>query len=193
MIFIIALTSLSSAETPPDYCIDFSPESCLRIKAVVESKVLPAYCAPGFALVGTTLTHEQLRICYVLTKEPLSPEEQAFSDRLEKKQNQIIEDARAMVKESWENYRIQIEMIEIGYKCDVIDKFPADATIQKIQSTMRYGLARAGLSGDPTMSVEDFAKEAIQAGKDAAEQGACTRLTAAERGRLRSMVSDLMR
>jgi hypothetical protein len=52
--------------TPEEYCSGFSPEACDRIKKVVESKKRPAYCRPGFALVGSGLTSEQLRICYVM-------------------------------------------------------------------------------------------------------------------------------
>jgi hypothetical protein len=49
-----------------DYCKDFSEEACARIRKVVEAKVTPSYCKPGFAVVPTALSNEQLRICYVM-------------------------------------------------------------------------------------------------------------------------------
>jgi hypothetical protein len=52
--------------TPGEYCSGFSAEACDRIKKVVESKKRPTYCKPGFGLVGSGLTSEQLRICYVM-------------------------------------------------------------------------------------------------------------------------------
>jgi hypothetical protein len=56
---------------PTDYCVNFAPDACERIKKVVEaytpSEAPPTYCKPGFALVGSGLTSEQLRICYVIT------------------------------------------------------------------------------------------------------------------------------
>jgi hypothetical protein len=55
---------------PPwtDYCKDFSQEACFRIRKVVEAKVTPSYCKPGFAVVPTSLSNEQLRICYVMPR-----------------------------------------------------------------------------------------------------------------------------
>jgi len=49
-----------------EYCAGFSPDACNRIKKVVETNVTPTYCKPGFGLVGSGLTLEQLRICYVM-------------------------------------------------------------------------------------------------------------------------------
>jgi hypothetical protein len=49
-----------------DYCKDFSQEACARIRKVVETKVTPSYCKPGFAVAPTSLSNEQLRICYVM-------------------------------------------------------------------------------------------------------------------------------
>ena len=53
--------------TPAEYCVGFSPDACGRIRKVVEAKIQPAFCKPGFGLVGSGLTAEQLRICYVMT------------------------------------------------------------------------------------------------------------------------------
>lgn len=53
--------------TATEYCAGFSPEACNRIRKVVEAKVRPAFCKPGFGIVGSGLTSEQLRICYVMT------------------------------------------------------------------------------------------------------------------------------
>lgn len=49
-----------------DYCKDFSEEACARMRKVVEAKVTPSYCKPGFGIVPTALSNEQLRICYVM-------------------------------------------------------------------------------------------------------------------------------
>jgi hypothetical protein len=63
------IENLACAEEAPkasDYCTGFSSEACHRIKTVIETKVRPEYCKPGFGLVGSGLTAEQLRICYVM-------------------------------------------------------------------------------------------------------------------------------
>jgi hypothetical protein len=57
----------STAPRPEDYCVGFSASACGRMKAIVESKRTPTYCKPGFALGGSGLDQEQLRICYVMT------------------------------------------------------------------------------------------------------------------------------
>jgi hypothetical protein len=49
-----------------DYCKDFSEQACTRIRTVVEAKITPSYCKPGFGVVPTSLSPEQLRICYVM-------------------------------------------------------------------------------------------------------------------------------
>jgi hypothetical protein len=55
-----------SAPKWQDYCKNFSEETCARIRKIVEAKITPGYCKPGFALVPTHLSEEQLRICYVM-------------------------------------------------------------------------------------------------------------------------------
>jgi hypothetical protein len=49
---------------PEDYCQGFSPDACARIEAGVEASPPPAFCKPGFGIVGSGLTDEQMRICY---------------------------------------------------------------------------------------------------------------------------------
>jgi hypothetical protein len=49
-----------------DYCKDFSEQACTRIRTVVEAKITPSYCKPSFGIVPTSLSPEQLRICYVM-------------------------------------------------------------------------------------------------------------------------------
>ena len=49
-----------------DYCKGFLEDACARIRKIVEAKVTPSYCKPGFAVVPTSLSNEQLRICYVM-------------------------------------------------------------------------------------------------------------------------------
>jgi hypothetical protein len=49
---------------PEDYCQGFSQDSCARIQAGVDDPTKPSFCKPGFGLVGSGLTSEQLRICY---------------------------------------------------------------------------------------------------------------------------------
>ena len=197
---ICGVSTITRANSPnqfdpvPEYCVGFSLNACTRIKAVIESGVRPAYCVPGFGRVdsGLNLTPEQLRICYAQPPAPLSPDTQRAQDANQARQRQMIEDAKAMVRESWSNYRNLIEEIEIGYKCDVVDQLSASVAIRKIQVVMQRELNKAGLIGDSTMSIQDFTINGVQAGKNAAESGACTRMTPASRGRLRAMVSDLM-
>lgn len=47
-----------------DYCQGFSADACSRIQAGVEAGAKPSFCVPGFGIVGSGLTPEQLRICY---------------------------------------------------------------------------------------------------------------------------------
>jgi hypothetical protein len=49
-----------------DYCKGFSDETCGRMRRVVENKVTPDYCKPGFGIAPSKLSDEQLRICYVM-------------------------------------------------------------------------------------------------------------------------------
>jgi len=49
-----------------DYCKGLSDEACTRMRRIVESNVTPRYCKPGFAVVPTSLSDEQLRVCYVM-------------------------------------------------------------------------------------------------------------------------------
>lgn len=56
-------------DTPQQYCKGFSTAACDRIQQVVNSKTRPTYCKQGFALVGSGLSDEQLRTCYVVTNE----------------------------------------------------------------------------------------------------------------------------
>jgi hypothetical protein len=61
---------------PEDYCQGFSAEACARIQAGVDASGPPAFCKPGFGLVGSGLTDVQLRICYAR-----APEDDTSSDR----------------------------------------------------------------------------------------------------------------
>ncbi|WIG52220.1 MAG: hypothetical protein OJF48_003138 [Afipia sp.] len=65
--------------TPAQYCVGFSPASCARITAAVEAKPKPDYCRPGFGLVGSGLSSEQLRICYVISSEEVRTRNESSS------------------------------------------------------------------------------------------------------------------
>ena len=52
--------------SPEEYCKGFSSEACNRMKSTIDAKQTPPYCKPGFAVVGSGLSAEQLRICYVM-------------------------------------------------------------------------------------------------------------------------------
>lgn len=56
-------------DTPDQYCTGFSREACARIVAAVEAKPKPSYCKLGFALAGSGLSDEQVRICRVIIDE----------------------------------------------------------------------------------------------------------------------------
>jgi hypothetical protein len=62
-------------DTPDQYCRGFSREACARIVAGVEAKPKPVFCKPGFALTGSGLSDEQLRVCYVIGSEEARLEE----------------------------------------------------------------------------------------------------------------------
>jgi hypothetical protein len=49
-----------------EYCKGLSPEACNRIKALAEAKTPPpTFCKPGFGVVGSGLTLEQIRVCEI--------------------------------------------------------------------------------------------------------------------------------
>lgn len=74
--------------TSAQYCVGFTPESCKRIVTAVEAKRKPDYCKPGFGLVGSGLSSEQLRICYVISSGEVrtenEPSSRTVSDKAEK-------------------------------------------------------------------------------------------------------------
>lgn len=191
------------SDSPPRYCEDFSAEACSRIKAVVESKIRPDYCVPGFALGDKGLTSEQTRICWVVPM-PRSPEEErAFSEmertmaensaRNAAQRKREIDDARAMVDEGWEKYRNLIRTIMIGYKCGVLDKDAANLAILSIEGAMQDELIHSGYAPDLGLNGHVAVQKAIQDGKDALEHDACPHMSPASRGRLRSLINDLNR
>lgn len=55
-----------ATEILPPYCVDFQSDACTRIKTIVDSKVRPDYCVPGYALKDSGLTQEQRRVCYAM-------------------------------------------------------------------------------------------------------------------------------
>lgn len=55
------------------YCADFSPAACNRIRKAVNSKVRPAYCKKDFWRVGSSLTEEQVRICSERAAKGIDP------------------------------------------------------------------------------------------------------------------------
>lgn len=97
-----------------------------------------------------------------------------------------------MVRESWVLYGQFIKSVEIGYKCGVLDQLSANFAVHSIQISMQKELANAGLLGDPTMSIEQITANYVRTGKEAVQDGACTRMTPAMRGRLRATASALM-
>lgn len=113
------------------------------------------------------------------------------SDRSQLRQRQI-DDARAMVRESWNSYGQTIESIQIGYKCEVVDNLSANVAVQRIQIMMQNELANAGLLDDPTMSIKQITEKFVGDGVEAVQHGACSHMTPAMRGRLHSMVAALM-
>jgi hypothetical protein len=56
-------------DTAAQYCKGFSPDACWRIKAAAEANQKPIYCKPGFGLVTSGLSAEQIRICSVVANE----------------------------------------------------------------------------------------------------------------------------
>jgi len=129
----------------------------------------------------------------------VAPEPQQTPAELERidqisrqKRAQEDADARAMVLESWPMYRREIEEIAVGFKCDVVDGLSADVAIRAIEVEMSQSLIDGHVMDTRGLDIKRFADDAVQSGRDAAAQGACNRLTPADRGRLRSYVTMLM-
>jgi hypothetical protein len=102
-----------------------------------------------------------------------------------------VEDNRAMLREGWAEWVSVIQAIEIGYKCGFILGPLANAAQMKIRMIMVNELSKLGLSGDPTMNPVDYVNRAIVSGEKAATEDACTRITPADRARLRLYVSEI--
>ena len=98
-----------------------------------------------------------------------------------------------MVREDWEKYRTPIESLEIGFRCELVDKVSGDYALQKLKVSMQGELIRAGLIGDSAMSIDNFVSNAIEAGKTQAVNGACERMSPADRGHFRAWVAALIR
>jgi hypothetical protein len=98
-----------------------------------------------------------------------------------------------MVRESWASDSNLIKTVEISYKCGLADQLSANLAIRNIQSAMVEEAIRAGLADDQTMrtDINDLSQRGIDAGFAAAEEGACSRMTPAERGRLHALVGSL--
>lgn len=193
--FCLPILALADSPPPP-YCVDFPADACTRMQAVIESNIRPDYCVPGFGMKGSGLDREQLRICYAMPT-PLSPEERKrFEEdhaKIQAKRQQEISDARAMVSDEWGHYTSLIKAIEMAQMCDVVDAGPANVAIIKLQVEMQNVQNRAGLNSDPVMNSQTYMTDAVQAGKVAAAGDACVRLTPPFRGRIRSLVADLIR
>lgn len=168
------------------------------MRKVIETKVVPTYCKPGFAIAGSgiNLDHEELRICYVTTQNARiarkTPEEKRREADIDAAQKRRIEDARAMVREDWQTYGRQIEVVEIAYACDLIASWEVGVAVSKIQNLMFNVQVQAGLIDDPAMNIKDFTKPWIDIGRNVAHDGACDQMPPASRARLRAMVSALM-
>jgi hypothetical protein len=112
---------------------------------------------------------------------------------LQQQRNQRMEDARAMFQDNLNRHSNLIKTIEISYKCNLTDEASTQAAMIHAEGAMFDERLQAGLLDDRTISVRDFTLRGIDAGKHAVEEGACTRMTPAERGRLRALVGSLVR
>lgn len=95
---------------------------------------------------------------------------------LDQSRQRRIEDARAMVRETWASYEPAIISIVIGSKCGVYGDPSANIAIRKLQIAMQDALISAGLIGDPTMSIEQVTANYVKEGNKAVQGGACARL-----------------
>ncbi len=196
---VIAISTLaaappSQAQQTPDYCTDFSPAACARIKAVIDSKTRPAYCQSGPIPTsrGTPLSTEQLRICYTMA-DPAGPEMRPITANPGANQKQLTEDTRAMVRQTWVTYGQSIKSTEIALRCNLVSQSIAALAVRNVQATMHDTLTHAGLFNDTELNVERTAETYLQAGQQAAMQGACTALTPLARDQLRDTVLNLTR
>jgi hypothetical protein len=99
-----------------------------------------------------------------------------------------------MVRESWASKINLIKTVELSYKCGLADQRSAGVAIMTVQSGMVEELTQVGLFSDQTMrtGIKDVTQRGVDAGFAAAEEGACTRMTPAERGRLRALVGSML-
>lgn len=118
-------------------------------------------------------------------------EERRRSEEWNAKNNQKIEDSRAMVRENWAVIQHSVVEVVIGKECGIADPLTSQAAIMRIQNIMQNELIRAGILGDSTMDAEPIIQNGIKSGKDAIQNGACAAMTPASRGRLREWISGL--
>ncbi len=194
-ILLLALVGLPAhAQQPPDYCTDFSPAACARMKAVIDSKTRPAYCQAGPVPTsrGNPLSTEQLRICYTMA-DPAGPEMRPIAGNPGAQQKQLTEDTRAMVRQTWTTYSEAIKNTEVALRCNLVNQSVAAVAVRNVEATMHDTLTRAGLFNETELNVEKTAETSLQAGQQAVMGGACTALTPLAKDQLRDTVLALTR
>lgn len=105
--------------------------------------------------------------------------------------NQRMDDARAAVREDWQTSGISLHQISLAWHCGIVDRITAGVAVNRVELSMQDDLTRAGLLGDPSMSITAAAKPFLESGAIAAANGGCGALTPASRGHLRQMVAAL--
>lgn len=185
-------TGFATSGPTPGYCAGFSPDACQRIQAAVKSQKHPTYCLDQAGPGGSPLIPEQRRICETLGQTP--EEMQRAIDRSQAAQMQAEADAMALLQQEWQQKVPIIAEIQMGLSCGFIDQTSGGFALVYLQNVMADEYLHAGTGS--TGSADDAGLERViaagmQEGKTAANDGACERLTPADRARLRIAVGLL--
>jgi hypothetical protein len=105
----------------------------------------------------------------------------------------MIEDARAMIRQQWAADMRTIDMIHVGYKCKFVDNVSAHVAMQSVGNGMERQKIDAGLIGDPQLNAMSAIEDRIAKNNAKFSSKTCAALNPADRGRIRSLVSMLMR
>jgi hypothetical protein len=191
---------INNAQARENYCVGLSNKECESIKSADTAlKEQPSYCKDGFALPENpyNLSNVQIRICDItwgrgIENKQYEEEIQKRDkrERIEKEEieliNRRIEDAKALAREDATPYINLIKQIQTGYSCGIMDQWMADAAITKLNYFINVGLSDAGLVGEYNISKEISGKieQALDAGKEMANNGACENMSPVYRARL---------
>lgn len=107
---------------------------------------------------------------------------------------QRVIEARAMLREDWEQYRAFVLALQLGVQCGAVEAPLAKAAVTRLHVAMIDEQANAGLLNDRVTDPQTVMRDWLDQAQTAAEApGACARLTPAMRARLRNAADALIR